>query len=286
MGLLTKLPRWANTASAGITEPLESKKDVGWVASEKPPAQYWNWLFKTIYDACVVLDGLQNTGMNWAVAQGFQADVVMAQTLVLIGKLTANGGQELKGNLALIDTIAQTILKTSAGGLKVGTGASGGDFELQAAGTTLLKLLASGSMDAQAKILANLGAPASATDAMRYGDSFPTPAWIDGSGLLTANFNASGGWCSYQKDRAGNVHLNVYLNVLVTTTAGATVLTLPAGFRPATGRPEELLGWTDVLLLRSARLQVLDSGVIFFVQSQQLTNGQQLFISGTFPAYN
>lgn len=140
MGLLTKLPRWATGATAGITEPMEGTKDTGWVASQKPPAQYLNWLLKTIYDACVVLDGLEGKALNWTVGQAFAAAVTMAQTLGLTGKLTANGGQDLKGNLALVDTIAQTILKTGAGGLKVGTGASGGDLELQAGGVTRLSL--------------------------------------------------------------------------------------------------------------------------------------------------
>jgi hypothetical protein len=38
--------RWAEesdgTPSAGITEPASGKKDLGWVAGEKPPAQYFN----------------------------------------------------------------------------------------------------------------------------------------------------------------------------------------------------------------------------------------------------
>jgi hypothetical protein len=36
------VPRWANVGGA-IVIPPDGKKDVGWVAGEKPPAQYLNW---------------------------------------------------------------------------------------------------------------------------------------------------------------------------------------------------------------------------------------------------
>lgn len=44
----TKLPEWASSGSAAITEPSEAKKDLGWIA-EKPPHEYFNWLLNLIY---------------------------------------------------------------------------------------------------------------------------------------------------------------------------------------------------------------------------------------------
>ncbi len=48
-------PRWADV-SGDIVEPTSGKKDVGWVAGEKPPAQYFNWILKNIYDWVVHFD--------------------------------------------------------------------------------------------------------------------------------------------------------------------------------------------------------------------------------------
>jgi hypothetical protein len=39
----TSTPRWANVGG-DIVEPNAGKKDIGWAAGERPPAQYKNWL--------------------------------------------------------------------------------------------------------------------------------------------------------------------------------------------------------------------------------------------------
>lgn len=41
---------WATTAIPGvdIVEPPDNKKDIGWLSQEKPPYQYFNWLFNLI----------------------------------------------------------------------------------------------------------------------------------------------------------------------------------------------------------------------------------------------
>lgn len=44
----TTVPRWADGDEASVVEPAESKKTIGWEAAEKPPAAYFNWLFKLI----------------------------------------------------------------------------------------------------------------------------------------------------------------------------------------------------------------------------------------------
>jgi hypothetical protein len=56
------LPRWASTGSADVVEPTSGKKDVGFVAGERPPAQYFNWLFELIYDWFAFLDTLFTSG--------------------------------------------------------------------------------------------------------------------------------------------------------------------------------------------------------------------------------
>lgn len=41
-------PSWA-TSGAIVTSPTAAKKAKGWITSEKPPAQFMNWLFNLIY---------------------------------------------------------------------------------------------------------------------------------------------------------------------------------------------------------------------------------------------
>jgi len=43
-------PDWATGASADVVEPTAGKKLVGWVAGERPPAQYMNWLAERVRD--------------------------------------------------------------------------------------------------------------------------------------------------------------------------------------------------------------------------------------------
>ena len=50
------LPRWADGGSADVVEPSSGKKDIGWVAGEKLPAQFFNWILEKIYDWMVYLD--------------------------------------------------------------------------------------------------------------------------------------------------------------------------------------------------------------------------------------
>lgn len=41
------IPRWAGDT----IEPPEAKKDAGWLAGDKPPAKWWNWFQKGLYEA-------------------------------------------------------------------------------------------------------------------------------------------------------------------------------------------------------------------------------------------
>ncbi|MTI62158.1 MAG: hypothetical protein FH762_19605 [Firmicutes bacterium] len=50
--IIDKLPRWEGE----ILEPPESKKDNGWLAGERPPFNWLNWLFNRIYIGINTLD--------------------------------------------------------------------------------------------------------------------------------------------------------------------------------------------------------------------------------------
>lgn len=72
----SKLPRWS-TDSGTTTEPTEAEKDDGFVAGQKPPAQYHNWLFNTIYQWCDYLKNITSEVLTWTGAQTFTAPMVM-----------------------------------------------------------------------------------------------------------------------------------------------------------------------------------------------------------------
>ena len=64
------LPKWAFGASADITEPGEALKELGWTGGatpDRPPAQFFNWQWNSIYKG---LEWVQNLflfypGQNW-----------------------------------------------------------------------------------------------------------------------------------------------------------------------------------------------------------------------------
>ena len=41
----TDKPNWIPDDATGISEPLQSKQNVGWAADEKPPAEFFNWFW-------------------------------------------------------------------------------------------------------------------------------------------------------------------------------------------------------------------------------------------------
>lgn len=58
----TTLPRWAEDTGGNqvnISTPPSGKQDVGWLTAEKPPSQWFNYLFNLIYRWCAYLrDGI------------------------------------------------------------------------------------------------------------------------------------------------------------------------------------------------------------------------------------
>lgn len=96
----TKLPEWASDASADIVEPNAGKKFVGWVPSERPPSQYFNWLLNTIYLWLLYLKEGVLSGVH-----SFDNDVSVAGDLSVTGdvkhgtrQLIIDGGLAVANN--------------------------------------------------------------------------------------------------------------------------------------------------------------------------------------------
>ena len=80
------LPRWADVSGA-IVVPTSGKLDVGFVAGERPPAQYLNWDLNLIYQWIAYLSN-QNGGQKSVPITGGEYTNLTVQTI----KLTATGG--------------------------------------------------------------------------------------------------------------------------------------------------------------------------------------------------
>jgi len=57
MSIFSNLPEWNEIG----TEPNQTKKDAGWQAGEKPPADWFNWLFNRTYESLIEVDSNANT---------------------------------------------------------------------------------------------------------------------------------------------------------------------------------------------------------------------------------
>ena len=102
----TKLiPRWAGIA----IEPPESKKDDGWLAGDKPPAKWWNWLLKGMYEA--VTENRQQIDILDSGKVAKAGDFMTAR----ISYNTANGGVQSANN-------ASRVFLAGGSGLSISNG--------------------------------------------------------------------------------------------------------------------------------------------------------------------
>lgn len=104
----TSIARWADVGG-DIVEPNSGKKDVGWVADERPPAQYFNWI--------------QNLGGQWQ-AYLDDGDLVGDHTidgdldLINSGNLNVAGDADVTGTLTA-GSLALATLTLDNGGVVV-----------------------------------------------------------------------------------------------------------------------------------------------------------------------
>lgn len=102
----TKLiPRWAGTT----IEPPESKKDDGWLAGDKPPAKWWNWLLKGMYEA--VTENRQQIDILDSGKVAKAGDTMTGR----ISYNTANGGVQSANNASRVHVAGGNGLNTSNG---------------------------------------------------------------------------------------------------------------------------------------------------------------------------
>lgn len=124
------LPIWATAGGADVVEPLLAEKQLGWVLSQKPPAQWFNWWQLLVYQWVVWLDAFEATAHTWTAAQTFSAHVVVNAAFDLTGAGTFTGVQTFPNGLVIADTIDGTTAPDATPLIKTTTGPASENFRL------------------------------------------------------------------------------------------------------------------------------------------------------------
>lgn len=66
----TNLAEWG-TGTAPIVEPTLPQKQAGFLVSDRPPAQYFNWFWNLVHQWIVWLDSFESTAHAWSAFQTF-----------------------------------------------------------------------------------------------------------------------------------------------------------------------------------------------------------------------
>ena len=87
------LPEWATDAGADVVEPSTGKKEIGWEAEERPPAQFLNWWQELVYDWLSYLNDGDFEG-----ASTFDDTLEVTGVLTTLSTIAANAGLTASAN--------------------------------------------------------------------------------------------------------------------------------------------------------------------------------------------
>jgi hypothetical protein len=73
-----ELPEWASGGGAPITDPSSSEKQAGWSVGALPPAEYFNWWQKLVWNWTQWLNSLTDQVLTWTAAQTFNDTITLA----------------------------------------------------------------------------------------------------------------------------------------------------------------------------------------------------------------
>jgi hypothetical protein len=135
-------PRWANVGG-DIVEPAGGKKDVGWVAEEKPPAQYFNWLLNLTWQWLEYLnDGIFDGNVQFLDNVDIDGDLNVDGSFTIGGAFTIQAIGLLEDSPGTDKVILQAPAVLAADytlTLPAATPASKGKFEVSASGVITFK---------------------------------------------------------------------------------------------------------------------------------------------------
>lgn len=116
----SEYPEWASGGSAVITDPSGAKKLLGWII-EKPPYQFFNWLFNTIflwvewfdqgYQPMTAVTAAGATAVALGASRSYAANCTLGnQSFTLPTPLTADNGMIV--SILRLDSSGNTITWT------------------------------------------------------------------------------------------------------------------------------------------------------------------------------
>lgn len=115
------LPEWATDGGADVVEPTTLEKQTGWILSQKPPAQWFNWWQLLVFRWVQWLNAFESEIHTWSAAQTFEDDVAINANLTLVGDGTFTGVQRFPNGLVISDAIlgdgadAAPLMRTNTG---------------------------------------------------------------------------------------------------------------------------------------------------------------------------
>lgn len=101
---------WADGDPSYREEPLDAKKDLGWVSEEKPPYQYFNWVLGTLAEWVTYLNDLSTTAQGANYLRSNDPITYSAGTITLVDflELRFRDGASVYTNRIAAGTIALT----------------------------------------------------------------------------------------------------------------------------------------------------------------------------------
>jgi len=92
-GIVDGTVTWQFTAAATAitTQPPAGIADHGWLPGQRPPAQYWNWLWFQVYLWLLWLQDITNQALTWTAAHTFQKGLTATQSTANTNGITSTG---------------------------------------------------------------------------------------------------------------------------------------------------------------------------------------------------
>ena len=109
---ISEYPRWDNTGS----EPPGEKKSEGWQPGEKPPADFFNWFFASVYNSFIEVDGGIAQRVSDILSNGITSGGEVMQNVPDLSVLVENTEGYIDGYRVILDSLETVDLSAHVPG--------------------------------------------------------------------------------------------------------------------------------------------------------------------------
>lgn len=123
-------PEWATGGGAPVLEPLLAEKQAGWPVAFRPPAQWFNWWMRLVYQWLVWLEAFESEAHTWTALQQLNGRASITVSGTAAALQITNGTVGAIGLQSQVDNGVGVEGSGLAGvqGLGMGVGGVGGFF--------------------------------------------------------------------------------------------------------------------------------------------------------------